>query len=53
MVKQQVNGQGSFKAKDNGQMLLVDESSAQKYSKNKWNNVKGQDTILVKVNGQS
>ena len=60
--QQQVNGQGSFKAKDNGQTFLVDGQSyvnkvvhknIAKYSKNKWNEVKGQDKIIAKVNSQS
>ena len=59
-VKWQVNGQGSFKAKDNGQMLLVD---GQSYTNrvvhkniakiNGMRSIKGQDKILAKVNNQS
>jgi len=56
-IKVQVNGQGSFKAKDNGQTFLVDGSklvaSARKYNKNTQSKVKGQDKILAKVNCQS
>jgi len=54
-LKQQVNGQSSFKAKDNGQAFLVDDQSyANKVvHKTKQNKVKGQDKVLAKVSGQS